>query len=78
VLPNQVNDDRDPRVFWYAPGNKWVMLLWMDGNEYRFHDSTNLKNWTCRSAFIFPGVFEVPDIFELPLDGPVESLLTLK
>jgi fructan beta-fructosidase len=69
VLPNQVNDDRDPRVFWYAPGNKWVMLLWMDGNEYRFYDSTNLKNWTYRSTFIFPGVIEVPDIFELPLDG---------
>lgn len=69
VLPNQVNDDRDPRVFWYSPGNKWVMLLWMDGNEYRFYDSTNLKNWTYRSTFNFPGVIEVPDIFELPLDG---------
>ena len=63
------NDNRDPKVFWYAPGNNWVMLLWIDGNEYRFFTSTNLKSWTQTSSFTFPDVIEVPDIFELPLDG---------
>ncbi len=69
VVPNLGGDNRDPKVFWYAPGNKWVMLLWVDGNEYRFFSSPNLKNWTQTSSFTFPGVIEVPDIFELPLDG---------
>jgi fructan beta-fructosidase len=69
VLANVLNDNRDPKVFWYAPGNKWVMLLWIDGNEYRFYKSTNLKSWTQTSSFTFPDVIEVPDLFELPLDG---------
>ena len=70
VVPNLVSgDNRDPKVFWYAPGNKWVMVLWLNNNDYGIFSSTNLKNWTQTSTFTFPGVIEVPDLFQLPLDG---------
>jgi fructan beta-fructosidase len=70
IVPNLVGgDNRDPKVFWYAPGNKWVMVLWLNNNDYGIFSSTNLKNWTQTSTFTFPGVIEVPDMFQLPLDG---------
>ena len=70
VVPNILGgDNRDPKVFWYAPGNKWVMALWLINNDYGFLTSTNLKNWTQTSTFTFPNVIECPDMFELPLDG---------
>ena len=81
VLPNTSGrDERDPKVFWYAPGNKWVMCLWLDKSpsppdryDFGFFCSTDLKNWTQTSTFNFPGVIEVPEIFELPLDGNVDN-----
>ena len=70
VVPNLVSgDNRDPKVFWYAAGNKWVMVLWLNNNDYGIFSSTNLKNWTQTSTFTFPGVIEVPDLFQLSLDG---------
>lgn len=70
VVPNLVGgDNRDPKVFWYAPRNKWVMALWLNNNDYGIFSSTDLKAWTQTSTFTFPGVMEVPDMFQLPLDG---------
>lgn len=75
VVPNILGaDNRDPKVFWYAPGNKWVMVLWVNNNDYQIFGSTNLKNWTQASTFTFPGVIEVPDLFQLPLDGNTNSM----
>ena len=78
VVPNILGgDNRDPKVFWYAPGNKWVMAVWLINNDYGFLTSTNLKNWTQTSTFTFPNVIECPDIFELPLDGNAANLKSI-
>ncbi|HSU55855.1 MAG TPA: immunoglobulin domain-containing protein [Candidatus Dormibacteraeota bacterium] len=70
VLPNVVGDNRDPRVIWYAPGNKWVMVLWLQNTDFGFFSSTDLRHWTQTSTFAFGnGVIEVPELFQLPLDG---------
>ena len=75
VVTNLVGgDNRDPKVFWYSPGHKWVMVLWLNNNDYGVFSSTNLKNWTQTSTFTFPGVMEVPDLFQLPLDGNTNNL----
>ncbi len=64
---------RDPKVFWYQPGQKWVMAL-ADGNQIMFYGSPDLKNWTYLSAFgqgygAHGGVWECPDLFQLNLQG---------
>lgn len=66
VIPNPgVGDFRDPKVFWHAPTNKWVMIV--AGGQVRIYSSTNLKTWTLESA---PNIFtECPDLFELAVDG---------
>jgi fructan beta-fructosidase len=69
VVPNVEGDNRDPKVIWYAPGNKWVMVFWLQNNDFGFFSSTDLKHWTQTSTFTFPNVIEVPELFQLPLDG---------
>ena len=68
-----LRDFRDPKVFWYEPQKKWVMIVSAD-KEMRFYSSSDLKDWTYMSCFgegygIQPNQFECPDFFELPVDG---------
>jgi fructan beta-fructosidase len=60
------NDTRDPKVFWYEPGRHWVMVLF-EKDGMSFYISTDLKRWTRKSHF--KGLYECPDLFELPVDG---------
>ena len=67
-------DFRDPKVFWYEPQKKWVMVaVFADEKQGKIHDSTDLKKWTLRSTFgplgAGKGQWECPDLFELPLDN---------
>src|SRR6185437_1769360 len=68
MAPNRKGDwDRDPDVFWYAPGKHWVLVMSVTGKGYVFHTSTDLRHWTAKS--LLPGMFECPNCFELPVDG---------
>ncbi|GAO41592.1 hypothetical protein [Flavihumibacter petaseus] len=78
AVPRVRTDNRDPKVFWYAPGNHWVMLFWVEqeGGQHsmQFLRSDNLKDWT-KTSIVRGGVkddrylHECPDFFELPVDG---------
>ncbi len=74
VLPNPgINDFRDPKVIWFAAQNNWVMAL-TTGNKISFYSSPNLKSWTFESDFgmnfgAHGGVWECPDLFEMPVEG---------
>src|ERR1017187_6374135 len=65
--PILIYPERDPTVFWYAPGNHWVMMLYGNG-QYHILTSANLLNWRDEHKPIRDS-FECPDFFELPLDG---------
>ena len=65
--PFMVCPERDPKVFWYAPGNHWVLMLYGD-SQYRIFTSTNLLDWKDEQKPI-PHSFECPDFFALPVDG---------
>lgn len=59
-------DTRDPKVFWYAPGNYWVLVL-NERDGHSIYNSPDLKNWTYQSHVT--GFWECPELFELPVDG---------
>lgn len=59
-------DTRDPRIFWYKPGNNWVMVL-NERDGHSIYTSKNLLDWTFESHTT--GFWECPDLFELPIDG---------
>ena len=59
-------DTRDPKVFWYAPGKHWVMVL-NERDGHSIYNSADLKNWEYKSHVT--GFWECPELFELPVDG---------
>ena len=70
VVKQITRGNRDPKVFWYAPEQKWVMCLYVsinNANTIHFLSSTNLKDWTVMSQV--DGFSECPDLFELPVNG---------
>jgi fructan beta-fructosidase len=71
-------DFRDPKVFWYEPEKKWVMVAVLaDERKVQIFDSRNLREWKWRSAFgpagDTAGQWECPDLFELPVEGKKEK-----
>lgn len=62
----QTNDTRDPKVFWYAPGKHWVMVL-NERDGHSIYNSVDLKNWTYESHVT--GFWECPELFEVAVDG---------
>ena len=67
--PVLVHPERDPKVFWYAPEKKWIMLLYgPPEHSYLLFSSKNLLDWT-KIGEPIPDMYECPDMFELPLDG---------
>jgi fructan beta-fructosidase len=74
VVDLDAPDFRDPKVFWYEPQKKWVMVAVLaDERIAVFLDSTDLKKSTVRSKFgpagDDAGQWECPDLLELPVEG---------
>ncbi|WP_062353792.1 glycoside hydrolase family 32 protein [Bacillus kwashiorkori] len=70
-------DFRDPKVFWYEQENKWIMSL-ATGQTISFYSSRNLIVWKFESEFgenigFHEGVWECPDLFELPVENSGEK-----
>lgn len=59
-------DTRDPKVFWYAPGKHWVMVL-NERDGHSIYNSYDCKHWEYKSHIT--GFWECPELFELPVDG---------
>ena len=77
ILTTTERDFRDPKVFWYAPGKHWVMLLAV-GQEMQIFSSKDLKAWKYESSFgskqgAHGGVWECPDLVELPIEESKET-----
>ncbi|MBL8204596.1 MAG: glycoside hydrolase family 32 protein [Blastocatellia bacterium] len=67
-------DFRDPKVFWHTASNQWVMVVAVPNEKkVRLYGSANLKAWKMLSEFgpagVSEGVWECPDLFELPIEG---------
>ncbi|WP_461449563.1 glycoside hydrolase family 32 protein [Mucilaginibacter sp.] len=65
---------RDPKVFWYAPTQTWVMVISKpDVDSVRIYNSPDLKKWTFKSDFGAIGntnqVWECPDLYQLTVEG---------
>ncbi|WP_074961968.1 PfkB family carbohydrate kinase [Paenibacillus sp. LC231] len=70
-------DFRDPKVFWHAQSERWVMAI-VAGDHVRFYGSENLRDWLLTGEFgheegSHDGVWECPDLFELPIDDSGRS-----
>ena len=73
ILGHIVGTNRDPKVIWHKPTEKWVMSLCLDHDAYALFSSPNLKEWKRLCDIHIPATVDCPDIFELPVDGYAEN-----
>jgi levanase/fructan beta-fructosidase len=80
VLDRASADFRDPKVFWYdgGAGSYWVMVaVEAVQRQVVLYKSSDLQAWEQLSTFgpanATGGVWECPDLFELPVDGNPED-----
>lgn len=76
-------ESRDPKVFFHDPSGKWIMVLAHGGQDkLTFWTSSDAKSWTWVSDLSasqiegFPSNvtgWEVPDMFQLPIQGTNET-----
>jgi sucrose-6-phosphate hydrolase SacC (GH32 family) len=78
IIPfNELDDARDPKVFWHETSGKWVMVLWRkpEGDDKKqgisIYNSDNLTEWEFKSHV--PGFYECPDLIELNVDNRPEE-----
>ena len=74
VLDLNSNSFRDPKVFWHKPTGRWIMATVLaDDRKVRLWGSTDLKAWEKLSDFgpagSVKGVWECPELFEVPVEG---------
>jgi sucrose-6-phosphate hydrolase SacC (GH32 family) len=68
VIPDGGVDERDPRVFWNEKIGKFSAALhYSPAGGFAFYTSDDLLSWERHGDV--GGFWEVPDIFELPVDG---------
>ena len=66
---DKIEAQRDPKVFWYEPDNKWIMVLFEEKKGMLFFSSKNLIDWQYHSTFNAKGFWECPDMFEFTIEG---------
>jgi fructan beta-fructosidase len=69
VLPHVAAENRDPKVIWYVPEEKWVMALYLDKSDYALFSSRDLKKWERMSDVAISGTSECPEFFDIVVDG---------
>ncbi|PWU09140.1 MAG: hypothetical protein C5B50_28015 [Verrucomicrobia bacterium] len=69
VLQQITSENRDPKVIWYEPTHKWILVLYKTGHTFGLFSSPDLKTWSPLHDLEIPDGAECPDIFEMPLNG---------
>ncbi|MCF6333287.1 MAG: glycoside hydrolase family 32 protein, partial [Draconibacterium sp.] len=74
IIPfNEKDTARDPKVIWYAPTQKWIMVLYRKSTDkdkskgISFYTSENLIDWEWKSHI--PGFYECPDLIQLQVSN---------
>ncbi|MBT3288130.1 MAG: glycoside hydrolase family 32 protein [Victivallales bacterium] len=77
ILGNPVvaHRGRDPKVFWHAESEHWVMAVYDEADDERWiaiYTSTDLREWIYASRV--GGFYECPELFPLAVDGDPEQV----
>ena len=73
VLQQIAEANRDPKMVWYAPEQKWVMALYLAGSDYALFASPDLKHWKKLSDVHLSGDSECPNFFQIAVAGDPQN-----
>lgn len=82
VLDLNSSEFRDPKLLWYEPQERWIMVVaHATDHQVGIYSSANLKDWTAQSRFgpaqATGGVWECPDLIALPDSDGVQRWIMI-
>lgn len=73
ILPWIKAENRDPKVFRHEPSNAYIMVLYLDENEFLILRSKDLFHWGETQRLSIPGMWECPLLMELSVEESTEK-----
>ncbi len=74
LIDQLVGGNRDPKVIYHEPTDRYIMALYLDNHEYALFASDNLLDWTLLQKLVLPEEAECPDFYPLPVDGDKDKM----
>ena len=74
LVPWIVGENRDPKVFWHAESNAYVMIMYLEENDFLILRSADLLHWEQTQKMTVPGMWECPLLIEVPVEGTEEVI----
>ena len=62
-VPFLAKENRDPKVFFHAPSDAYVMVLFLTDHDFAVLRSKDLENWELTQRLTLPDTWECPDLF---------------
>lgn len=73
VLESLAAENRDPKVFWHEESSAYILVLWLEDEDFAIFRSADLEKFTLSQRLTLKGGFECPDLFRLSVQGSEES-----
>lgn len=77
VIDLETQDFRDPKVFWYAPTSRWIMVVANAGQGFTYiYSSGHLISWREESQFhpaVYETSYECPNLVPIPVTSDTKQ-----
>ena len=67
-IGSQGHETRDPKVFWHEETGAYIMVLYLERNDFAIYRSTDLQHWDRTDTFTLEEAWECPDLLRLRTD----------
>lgn len=67
-LPTIEKENRDPKVYWHEETRAYIMVLFLEGNDFAIFRSQDLQQWEQSDRFTLDDAWECPDLLRLTSD----------
>lgn len=73
VLQSLACENRDPKVFWHEESQAYILVLWLEEEDFGIFRSTDLEWFELSQRISLEGGFECPDLFCLSVEGTTDK-----
>lgn len=73
VMNTICKENRDPKIFWHEPTQEYVMVLWLEGNDFGIFTSPDLKEFIQQDRLTLEDAWECPDLLKLKIEDSCQE-----
>lgn len=73
IMETLAAENRDPKVFWHEESGAYILVLWIENNDFGIWRSEDLEQFTMTQRVTLESGYECPDLFRLPVISTKEG-----